>query len=294
MYRSKLKGRNRVERYTQELTSQASQRVLLEQELRRALERNELSLVYQPQISLHDLRLVGAEALIRWKHPTLGEIPPERFIPLAEENGMIIQIGDWVLEHACLQLNSWNATYEPFGHVSVNLAGVQLRQPKLLSRIQQLLKDNQLKPGCLQLEITENFIMSQAEEALEVLHQLKVLGVQLAIDDFGTGYSSLSYLKRLPLDTLKIDQSFIRGLPDDPHDAAIVRAIVALGRSMQFTIIAEGVETRAQQDFLADEGCEQIQGYIVSVPLSAEEFAATFLRISISDFSDSTAEKPSL
>ena len=294
MYRSKLKGRNRVERYTQELTSQASQRVLLEQELRRALERNELSLVYQPQISLHDLRLVGAEALIRWKHPTLGEIPPERFIPLAEENGMIIQIGDWVLEHACLQLNSWNETYEPFGHVSVNLAGVQLRQPKLLSRIQQLLKDNQLKPGCLQLEITENFIMSQAEEALEVLHQLKVLGVQLAIDDFGTGYSSLSYLKRLPLDTLKIDQSFIRGLPDDPHDAAIVRAIVALGRSMQFTIIAEGVETRAQQDFLADEGCEQIQGYIVSVPLSAEEFAATFLRISISDFSDSTAEKPSL
>jgi EAL domain-containing protein (putative c-di-GMP-specific phosphodiesterase class I) len=136
--------------------------------------------------------------------------------------------------------------------------------------------------------------MSQAEEALEVLHQLKRLGVQLAIDDFGTGYSSLSYLKRLPLDFLKIDQSFVRGLPDDPHDAAIVRAIIALGRSMQFTIIAEGVETQAQQEFLTTEGCEEIQGYIVSPPLPADEFAASFLRINLSDFSDSTAEKPSL
>lgn len=188
----------------------------------------------------------------------------------------------------------WNQLYESPGPLSVNLAGAQLRQPNLLGRIEQLLKDNRLKPGFLQLEITENFIMSQAEEALAVLHQLKHLGVQLAIDDFGTGYSSLSYLKRLPLDILKIDQSFVRGLPDDPHDAAIVRAIIALGRSMQFTIIAEGVETQAQQEFLALEGCEQIQGYIVSLPLPPEEFAATFLRIAVSDFSDSTAEKPSL
>jgi len=169
-----------------------------------------------------------------------------------------------------------------------------LRQPNLLVRIEQLLKDNRLRPDLLQLEITENFIMSQAEEALAVLHQLKHLGVQLAIDDFGTGYSSLSYLKRLPLDILKIDQSFVRGLPDDPHDAAIVRAIIALGRSMQFTVIAEGVETQAQQQFLAAEGCEQIQGYIVSLPLPPEEFAATFLHVTVSDFSDSTAAKPSL
>ncbi|KIQ59434.1 bifunctional diguanylate cyclase/phosphodiesterase [Pseudomonas fluorescens] len=294
MYRSKAKGRNRVESYTRDLTAQASERVALEHELRRAIERNELSLSFQPKISLADNRLVGAEALIRWYHPTFGDVPPEHFIPLAEENGMILQIGDWVLERACRQLCEWNSTYESLGPLSVNLAGAQLRQPNLLGRIEQLLRENQLEPGLLQLEITENFIMSQAEEALMVLHQLKKLGVQLAIDDFGTGYSSLSYLKRLPLDILKIDQSFVRGLPDDPHDAAIVRAIIALGRSMQFTIIAEGVETLAQQQFLTEEGCEQIQGYIVSLPLCAAEFAATFLRVTVSDYSDSTAEKPSL
>lgn len=294
MYRSKAKGRNRVESYTRDLTAQASERVALEHELRRAIERNELTLFYQPKISLTHSRLVGAEALIRWHHPVFGDVPPEHFIALAEENGMILQIGDWVLEQACLQMHEWHQCYEGFGSLSVNLAGAQLRQPNLLGRIEQLLKDNRLNPELLQLEITENFIMSQAEEALEVLHQLKHLGVQLAIDDFGTGYSSLSYLKRLPLDYLKIDQSFVRGLPDDPHDVAIVRAIIALGRSMQFTIIAEGVETQAQQQFLAGEGCEQIQGYIVSLPLPADEFAATFLRIAVSDFSDSTAEKPSL
>jgi diguanylate cyclase (GGDEF)-like protein len=294
MYRSKAKGRNRVESYTRDLTAQASERIALEHELRRAIERNELSLSYQPKLSLLSQRLVGAEALIRWRHPTFGDVPPEHFIPLAEENGMILPIGDWVLETACRQMHEWNRTYKPFGPLSVNLAGAQLRQPHLLTRIEQLLKQYDLRPGCLQLEITENFIMSQAEEALAVLHKLKKLGVQLAIDDFGTGYSSLSYLKRLPLDILKIDQSFVRGLPDDPHDAAIVRAIIALGRSMQLTVIAEGVETLEQQEFLALEGCEQIQGFIVSLPLGPEEFCATFLRINLSDYSDSTAGNPSL
>jgi diguanylate cyclase (GGDEF)-like protein/PAS domain S-box-containing protein len=294
MYRSKAKGRNRVENYTRDLTAQASERIALEHELRRAIERNEFTLSYQPKVSLLTQRLVGAEALIRWTHPTFGEVPPERFIPLAEENGMILQIGEWVLETACQQLHQWNQRYDVFGSLSVNLAGAQLRQPNLVTRIEQLLTQYELQPGCLQLEITENFIMSQTEEALSVLHRLKKLGVQLAIDDFGTGYSSLSYLKRLPLDILKIDQSFVRGLPDDPHDAAIVRAIIALGRSMQLTVIAEGVETLEQQQFLADEGCEQIQGYIVSLPLRPEEFCATFLRITVSDFSDSTARKPSL
>ncbi|MBX8540130.1 EAL domain-containing protein [Pseudomonas cichorii] len=294
MYRSKAKGRNRIESYTRDLTSQASERIALEQELRRAIERNELSLSYQPKTSLLTNRLVGAEALIRWSHPTFGEVPPEHFIPLAEENGMILQIGDWVLEHACRQMYEWRKNYAPFGPLSVNLAGAQLRQPNLLKRIEQLLADNGLEPGCLQLEITENFIMSQTEEALSVLHKLKKLGVQLAIDDFGTGYSSLSYLKRLPLDILKIDQSFVRGLPEDTHDAAIVRAIIALGRSMQLTIIAEGVENPEQQKFLTEQGCEQIQGYIVSLPLPPEEFCSRFLLMNLSDFSDSTAAKPPL
>ncbi len=294
MYRSKAKGRNRVERYTRDLTAQANERVVLEHELRRAIERKELSLFYQPKLSLVTQQLIGAEALIRWHHPTFGEVPPEHFIALAEENGTILQIGDWVLEQACRQMHAWQTTFEGFGSLSVNLAGAQLRHPNLLARIKQLLNDYHLEPGCLQLEITENFIMSQAEEALDVLHQLKHLGVQLAIDDFGTGYSSLSYLKRLPLDFLKIDQSFVRGLPDDPHDAAIVRAIIALGHSMQFTLIAEGVENPAQQAFLAAEGCEQMQGYIVSLPLPPEIFAARFLRMSVKDFSDSTEGKPSL
>jgi diguanylate cyclase (GGDEF)-like protein/PAS domain S-box-containing protein len=294
MYRSKAKGRNRVESYTQDLTSQASARIALEQELRRAIERNELSLCYQPKVCLSTQQLIGAEALIRWTHPSFGEVPPERFIQLAEENGMILQIGDWVLEQACLQLYQWNKIYAPFGALSVNLAGAQLRQPNLLARIDHLLTRYQLAPERLQLEITENFIMSQAEEALAVLYKLKHLGVQLAIDDFGTGYSSLSYLKRLPLDTLKIDQSFVRGLPEDPHDAAIVRAIIALSRSMQLTAIAEGVETPEQQQFLTDEGCEQIQGYLISPPLPPDEFSARFLRTRLSEVSDSTATKPPL
>jgi len=294
MYRSKAKGRNRVESYTRDLTALANERLALEHELRRAIEREELFLYYQPKLSLDTQQLIGAEALIRWRHPAFGDVPPEHFIALAEENGMILQIGDWVLEQACQQMHAWRKSYDDFGPLSVNLAGAQLRHPNLLGRIEQLLDDNHLEPGCLQLEITENFIMSQAEETLEVLHQLKHLGVQLAIDDFGTGYSSLSYLKRLPLDFLKIDQSFVRGLPDDTHDVAIVRAIIALGHSMQFTIIAEGVETPAQQAFLAAEGCEQMQGYIVSLPLPPDIFAATFLHMTLSDFSDSTAEKPSL
>ena len=294
MYRSKAKGRNRVESYTLDLTTQANERIFLEHELRRAIERNELSLYYQPKFSLKTQALVGAEALVRWTHPTFGEVPPEQFIHLAEENGSILQLGDWVLEQACRQMHQWKHAYAPFGPLSINLAGAQLRQPSLARRIEHLLGTFQLQAGDLQLEITENFIMSQAEEALAILHQLKGLGVQLAIDDFGTGYSSLSYLKRLPLDILKIDQSFIRGLPDDPHDAAIARAIIALGRSMQLTIIAEGVETPAQQRFLAAEGCEQIQGYIVSLPLPAEQFAARFLRIAPTDLSDGTHGQPSL
>ncbi|MHC5350891.1 bifunctional diguanylate cyclase/phosphodiesterase [Metapseudomonas furukawaii] len=277
MYRAKARGRNRIDLYTQDLTSQATERMSLETELRRALERNELSLSYQPKLSLQHRTLVGAEALVRWYHPRLGEIPPERFIPLAEESGLILPLGDWVLTQACRQMQRWQNDHAPFGPLSINLAGAQLRQPQLVERLQRLIQGLGLEPQRLQLEITEGFIMSQAEEALGVLHNLKALGVQLAIDDFGTGYSSLSYLKRLPLDVLKIDKSFVHGLPDDPNDAAISRAIIALGRSMQLTVIAEGVETPAQEAFLTAEGCEQIQGYIVSIALPTEAFERKFL-----------------
>jgi diguanylate cyclase (GGDEF)-like protein/PAS domain S-box-containing protein len=277
MYSSKAKGRNRVEFYTRNLTFQATERMTLELELRRSLERNELSLHYQPKLSLQTGKLVGAEALIRWNHPVFGEIPPDRFIPLAEDNGMILQLGDWVLQEACRQMREWQDSHAPFGPLSVNLSGSQLRQSQLVERIAGTLGDFGLAASSLQLEITESFIMTQAEEALLILHELKGLGLQLAIDDFGTGYSSLSYLKRLPLDILKIDKSFVRGLPGDPDDAAITRAIIALGRSLQMTVIAEGVETKAQELFLTSEGCEQIQGYVVSRPLSAESFAANFL-----------------
>ena len=277
MYRSKARGRNRVELYTRDLTFQATERMALERELRRAIELEQLQLYYQPKRSLSSNRLIGAEALLRWHHPVFGEIPPDRFIPLAEETGLIISLGDWVLRQACWQMQQWLEQHAPFGPLSVNLTGVQLRQPHLLARISSLLEDHNLAPALLQLEITESFIMNQAEEALRLLHQLKSLGIQLAIDDFGTGYSSLSYLKRLPVDTLKIDQSFVRGLPGDGNDVAIVRAIIALGRSMQLTVIAEGVETTAQELFLAAEGCEQIQGFVISRPIPADAFAEKFL-----------------
>ena len=288
MYHSKLKGRNRVERYSHDLNSQTSARILLGQELRRALERGQVSLLYQPKVRLRDHTLAGAEALLHWNHPLLGGISHERLIHLAEENGMIIQIGDWMLERACQQLCSWNQLYKPFGPISVNLASAQLHQPGLMAHIQHLLETCRLKPESLKLKITETFLTGQTEEAFDALHRLKQLGVKLSIDNFGTGNSSLSYLKRLPLDTLKIDPSFVHGLPDDSHDAAIVHAIIALGHSMHFSIIADGVQTREQQVFLAQAGCELIQGEIVSPPLLPENFAASFLHLAISDLSDST------
>ncbi|WP_437879561.1 bifunctional diguanylate cyclase/phosphodiesterase [Pseudomonas sp. LRF_L74] len=277
MYRSKAKGRNRAEFYTRDLTLQATERMTLEHELRRAVERQELSLHYQPKRCLASGELIGAEALLRWTHPQLGQVPPDRFITLAEDSGLIVPIGDWVLQEACRQLQEWQAIHGAFGVISVNLSGKQLSHPQLANRIDELLTHYGLRAEHLQLEITESFIMNQAEEALDILHSLKALGVQLAIDDFGTGYSSLSYLKRMPLDILKIDKSFIAGLPDASDDAAITRSIIALARSLQLTVIAEGVETEAQQDFLTREGCQQIQGYLISKPLCAKDFADEIL-----------------
>lgn len=277
MYQSKAKGRNRVEHYTLDLTSIASARITLETDLRQALERNELELYYQPKLDLASQTVIGAEALIRWQHPELGEILPDQFIPLAEDTGLILPLGNWVLQQACKQMHEWQLQYADFGTLSVNLSGLQLRQTKLISNMRDLLQQYTLPANLLQLEITESFIMNRTEGSLAALHQLKALGLQLAIDDFGTGYSSLSYLKQLPLDVLKIDKSFVHGLPDDPNDAAISRAIITLGRNLDLTVVAEGVETDEQVQFLAREGCEQIQGYVVSPPLTASQFADKFL-----------------
>ncbi|MGA4817606.1 putative bifunctional diguanylate cyclase/phosphodiesterase [Pseudomonas aeruginosa] len=245
-------------------------------ELRRALERDELQLYYQPKLSLESGLLVGAEALVRWYHPLFGEISRSSFIPLAEDCGLILPLGDWV----------WNTPASRWANGKAARAvrpavGQPRRRPARPAATDRTPRATAgaVRPGTVaaQLEITESFIMNQTEEALAVLHGLKRLGVQLAIDDFGTGYSSLSYLKRLPLDILKIDKSFIRGLPDDPHDAAITRAIIALGRSMQLTVIAEGVETEVSRAS-THEGCEQIQGFVLSPPLPAELFASKFLK----------------
>ncbi len=277
MYQAKAHGRNRIEFYTPDLSLHASERMTLEHDLHRAIERGELQLHYQPKLRLGSRELVGAEALLRWRHPQHGYVPPERFIAIAEENGSIVELGDWVLQEACRQMQQWQTGYRPFGPLAVNLAGAQLRKPQLVGRISELLRGAALGPESLQLEITETFVMNRKEEALPILQALKELGLQLAIDDFGTGYSSLSYLKRLPIDILKIDQSFIAGLPDDNDDAAIARAIIALAHSLQLTVIAEGVENAEQEQFLAGAGCQQIQGFLGSPPLPAEEFAARFL-----------------
>jgi len=250
MYRAKERGRNNLVFYHEEITASASERFELERELRRALERNELSVVFQPQYSLKSGQIIGAEALVRWHHPERGTISPMRFIPLAEETGLIVPIGEWVLREACRAMRRWRDAGLHIPRVAVNVAAPQVRRGQLVKVVQRALAAQALTPDALELEITENFIMTQAEEGIEVLNDLRELGVQLAIDDFGTGYSSLAYLKRLPIAKLKIDRSFVRDLPDDAEDAAISRAVIALGHSLGLSVLAEGVETEAQCRFL--------------------------------------------
>jgi diguanylate cyclase (GGDEF)-like protein/PAS domain S-box-containing protein len=272
MYAAKQAGRNRYHFYTAALTKVAAHRVQLESELREAANRGQLELYYQPQYCLHTGRLIGAEALLRWHHPNQGMVPPTEFIPVAEASGLIVPLGDWVLEEACRQQAEWRQSGLNLPRVAVNVAGPQIRQGGFPLRVGRLLRKYGLDPGLLELEITESFIMGSEEQAIEVLEQLRHLGVALSIDDFGTGYSSLSYLKRLPIDTLKIDQSFVRDIPRSENDMAIASAVIALARALDLEVVAEGVETEAQRDFLLREGCDTAQGYYYSRPLPAEEF----------------------
>ena len=273
MYRAKARGRNAFDFYTAELTAASQAQLLLETELRYALDRNEFVVHYQPMVSATSGQIIGAEALVRWQHPCRGLIPPGLFLEAAQNSGLIGEISQWVLEDSCVQVASWLADGLILERLAVNLAGAQIESGQLVASVKRALKHSGLSPLCLELEVTETFIMQHAKRAIDALGQLKEQGISLAIDDFGTGYSSLSHLKRLPIHKLKIDRSFVRDIPDDANDTAIARAIIALAHSMGLTVTAEGVETQAQLDFLRQEGCDAIQGYLISRPLPAEAFA---------------------
>jgi diguanylate cyclase (GGDEF)-like protein/PAS domain S-box-containing protein len=276
MYAAKKLGRNRWQFYHDAMNGDTQERLRIEGALRSALERGEFVLHYQPQVDLASGRIVGMEALLRWQHPELGMVPPQRFIGLAEETGLIVPIGAWVLRTACAQARAWNEMNalrgEPPLRVAVNLSARQFAQPDLVASIAQVLADTGLPPACLDLELTESLFVADVAQAVELLHQLKGLGVALSIDDFGTGYSSFSYLRRFPIDVLKIDRSFVADIASDANEAAIVVSIIALARNLKLRVVAEGVETPGQLDFLRAHGCDEMQGYHFSRPLPAEGF----------------------
>jgi EAL domain-containing protein (putative c-di-GMP-specific phosphodiesterase class I) len=272
MYRAKEQGRDRYLLYTPALNATALERLALESSLRKALPNDELLLHYQPIVDVATRRVHGVEALLRWNHPELGLVPPADFIPLAEVTGLILAMGPWVLRTACAQARVWQEVH-PGLRVAVNLSARQFQEPGLVGHVTDALADTGLDPRLLQLEITESSAMQNAQAAIQTLRELKALGVGLSIDDFGTGYSSLSYLRRFPIDTLKIDQSFIRDIGADPDDAAIASAIIALARTLKLSVVAEGVETAEQLAFVARHGCDQTQGYLFSRPLSAQRCA---------------------
>ncbi|CAG0993870.1 partial putative signaling protein, partial [Rhodocyclaceae bacterium] len=267
MYQAKAGGGNAYQFFTAEMNARILDRVAMENSLRRALARREFMLHYQPQVDGTSGRLVGVEALIRWRHPDLGEVPPARFIPIAEESGLINGIGDWVLEEACRQARTWMDRGLPPLTMAVNLSAVQFRQRDLADKVAAVLGQTGLPAERLELEITESAFIHDTDRIVGILGQLKAHGIKLSVDDFGTGYSSLGYLKRLPFDKIKIDQSFVRDLPDNEDDIAITQAIIGIAGSLKKELIAEGVETLPQRDFLLHLGCRMMQGYHFSRPV---------------------------
>jgi EAL domain-containing protein (putative c-di-GMP-specific phosphodiesterase class I)/CheY-like chemotaxis protein len=256
------------------MNKQAQERLQIERALRNALERSELRLHYQPQLDLSTGCIVGVEALLRWQHPELGTIPPDRFISLAEETGLIVPIGAWVLRTACEQVRNWRTAGLGEFRIAVNLSARQFNQSDLVEMVSSVLNATELPAHCLDLELTESLVMTDVERAIDVLNQLRALGVKLSIDDFGTGYSSLSYLKRFPIDVLKIDRSFVREISQNPNDAAISDAIISMAHSLGIQVIAEGVETEAQCEFLSRNMCDMMQGFLFSKALAADDMEA--------------------
>ena len=274
MYHAKANGRNRFSFYDDSMRAASAQRLALEGDLRKALEEEQFELYYQPQFEVPSCRIVGVEALIRWHHPTLGLLTPAHFIPIAEEAGLIMAIWEWVLVTALIQHNAWVEQGLSPVTVGVNLSSAQFSDPALALRVQEIAQVVDVPLGYLELEVTESMLLGDFEAALKTLTELRAMGVKIAIDDFGTGYSSLSYLRRLPLDKLKLDQSFIRDAEKNPGDVAITRAVITMAQSLELAVVAEGVETQAQLDLLLSLGCTMVQGFLLGRPLPAADTAA--------------------
>ncbi len=272
MYKAKARGGDCMVVYSSEMSAGARSRLSMENALFQAIERDELRLHYQPQISARTGRLAGVEALIRWQHPDQGLVLPAQFIPIAEEAGLIAAIGEWVLNAACMQMKAWYRRGLSRIPVAVNLSSRQFRQESLVGTIRSALERSGLDPQLLEVELTESLLMDDVARSKSVLGEVKALGVSIALDDFGTGYSSLSYLKGFQLDTLKIDRTFTAELPGSEVNASIVRATIGLAKGLRLRTIAEGVETRAQADFLVQQGCDQLQGYLFARPMAPDAF----------------------
>jgi diguanylate cyclase (GGDEF)-like protein/PAS domain S-box-containing protein len=271
MYSAKRSGKNHFQFYNNDMNVSARERLTMENLLRKALEQNELQLHYQPQLEVDSGRILAVEALLRWQNRELGNVPPDSFIPMAEDSGLINPIGEWVLRTACAQLRAWQDTGVAITRVAVNISVRQFMQPGFLRLVKQVLEETGLDPESLELEITESLLMRDADGAIHILRGLKELGVMLAIDDFGTGYSSLSYLKRFPIDRLKVDKTFVQDITTNIEDAAITKAVIAMANTMDLRVIAEGVETEDQLIYLTEKKCHEIQGYFLSKPVPAHE-----------------------
>ncbi len=288
MYEAKSSGRNNYKFYSCDMNKNKERKLILINDLHEALKANQLKVYYQPIIDLQSGTIVGAEALLRWYHPKRGLIPSQEFIPIAEETGLILPIGEWVLRNACLQNVSWQQEKFPPIPISINLSGQQFRQRDITQLVNKILKETKMDAKYLNLELTESIVMENSEIYLKYMLQLKELGVGLVIDDFGTGYSSLSYLKRFPVDKLKIDKSFVSGLPNDAHDAGIVRAILALANQLNLEVIAEGIETTEQLSFLRNHSCDMCQGFLFSKAVPPQEFSALLKKNKFKNLLDST------